>query len=179
MLVDLALHTGLRVSEIARLRVQDVDTTVSELTVVRSKKRKLRKDTIAVGRGLFTDHLAAYIHWLGRPRGPFWVGERGKLTPGGLQKIWLRAVKRAGLKRQMSIHCARHTFAMHLLRRTGNLRRVQLALGHSSPETTANIYLPKCGINMHESLDQLYEYLPDGFVEQDRKEKAEMGLQYV
>ena len=53
------------------------------------------------------------------------VGKRGPLTAQGLMQVWKTAVKRAGLPKELSIHSARHTLAVHLLRKTGNLRQVQ------------------------------------------------------
>ncbi len=46
----------------------------------------------------------------------------------------------SGLPEEYSIHCARHTLAVHLLKKTGNLRQVQKQLGHTSLVTTANMY---------------------------------------
>jgi len=40
-------------------------------------------------------------------------------------QVWKTAVKRAGMPKELSIHSARHTLAVHLLRKTGNLRQVQ------------------------------------------------------
>ena len=62
--------------------------------------------------------------------------------PGGneLQQIWKQAIRRAGLPKDLSIHCARHTVAVHLLKKTGTLHMVQKQLGHASTATTANMY---------------------------------------
>ncbi len=68
------------------------------------------------------------------------TGKRGPLTIHGLQRLWHRAIDRAGLPTEYSIHAARHTVAVHLLKETRNLRQVQKQLGHSSPTTTANMY---------------------------------------
>ncbi len=43
------------------------------------------------------------------------VGKRGPLTVQGLQRIWKASVREAGLPEELSIHCARHTIAVHLL----------------------------------------------------------------
>ena len=44
------------------------------------------------------------------------------------------------MPKELAIHSARHTIAVALLRKTGNLRQVQKQLGHASPATTANMY---------------------------------------
>lgn len=49
-------------------------------------------------------------------------------------------MEKAGLPKELSIHSARHTIAVHLLKKTGNLRQVQKQLGRASPATTANMY---------------------------------------
>ena len=152
MLVDFALSTGLRVSEIGRVKVEDIDLKRGLVTVSRSKKRKrVKPEPLAIGREL-ADHLRDFLTWracrLGdRPqpgcaatKGLLFVGCRGGLTVQGLQRIWKAAIRRAGLPAEVSIHASRHTLAVHLLKKTGNLRLVQKQLGHSSPVTTANLY---------------------------------------
>jgi len=84
------------------------------------------------------------------------VGSRGPLTAQGLQRIWKGAIKRAGLPEELSIHSARHTIAVALLRRTGNLRQVQKQLGHSSPATTANMYADVPFEDMQSGVTGLY-----------------------
>jgi len=154
MVADLALSTGLRVSEIAAVDLKDVDLKRGGLSVTRLKRRKPVRETLAIGKDL-VDHLRTFLTWrsarvsdldkasrngLAATKGPLFVGCRGPLTTQGLQRIWKAAVKRAGLPKELSIHSARHTIAVALLKRTGNLRQVQKQLGHSSPTTTANMY---------------------------------------
>ena len=91
-----------------------------------------------------------------KPGSALFVGGRGKLTAQGLQRIWKAAVKRAGLPKEITIHCARHTIAVHLLKKTGNLRQVQKQLGHSSPATTANMYADISFEDMQNGLNGLY-----------------------
>ena len=84
------------------------------------------------------------------------VGRRGPLTDTGLQQLWKAAVKYASLPKELSIHCARHTLAVQLLRRTGNLRMVQKMLGHASPTVTANMYADVPFEDMQSGLNGLY-----------------------
>ena len=62
MIVDLALQTGLRVSELVRLTVGDFDPKRKALRVWRHKRRKPVQETIAVGKAL-ADHLSTFIDW--------------------------------------------------------------------------------------------------------------------
>lgn len=154
MLVDLALSTGLRVSEMTALMIKDIDLKREAVSVVRRKRKKKAKETIALSKEL-AEHLRDYIG--SRKKGKLFEGKRGDLTAQGLQRIWKAAIKRAGLPKELSIHCARHTIAVHLLKKTGNLRQVQKQLGHSSPATTANMYADISFEDMQSGLNGLYE----------------------
>ena len=168
MLVDFALSTGLRVSEIGKVTVEDIDLKRGLVTVSRSKKRKrVKPEPLALGKEL-ADHLRDFLAWracrlsdspqpgCAATKGPLFVGCRGPLTAQGLQRIWKAAIQRAGLPAELSIHSASHTLAVHLLKRTGNLRMVQLQLGHSSPVTTAAMYADIPFEDMQQGVTGLY-----------------------
>lgn len=171
MVVDIALSTGLRVSEIARLGVEAIDLKRGCLSVMRAKKRKKNvPESLAIGREL-ADHLREYLTWrscrladfngslpknVSADKGPLFVGCRGPLTGQGLQRIWKAAIRRAGLPSELSIHSARHTLAVCLLRKTGNLRMVQKQLGHSSPVVTASMYADVSFEDMQAGVSNLY-----------------------
>lgn len=160
--VDVALSTGLRASEIARLACGDIDYKRGCLRVTRSKKRRPVSETLAVGAELLA-HLREFTTWkeaVGQPTGkadPLLVGKRGALTVQGLQEIWKRAIDKAGLPSELSIHCARHTLAVHLLKKTRNLRVVQKQLGHASPTITANMYADVAFEDMQAAVNGLYD----------------------
>ena len=141
MVVDTAMSTGLRVAEFAALRCGDVNLSRSCLTVTRSKRKIRKPETMAIGTD-FAEHLREFMEWksrVGQPTGEtdsLFMGERGPLSAQGLQQIWKRAIRDAGLPSELSIHSARHTVAVHLLRKTRSLRQVQKQLGHASPATT-------------------------------------------
>ena len=154
MVVDLALSTGLRVSEMTAIRLKDIDFKRGFITVHRKKRKKKVIDSLAISPELIK-HLKDFIE--DRSTGKLFVGERGDLTKYGLQQIWKAAIKRAGLPKELSIHSARHTMAVHLLRKTGNLRQVQKQLGHASPATTANMYADISFEDMQEGVTGLYQ----------------------
>jgi integrase len=154
MLVDFALATGLRVSEIAAVQVEDLDLARGLITVIRVKRRHKRPEVLGISPEL-CGHLAAYLQLFHLVDGALWRGQRGPLTAQGLQRMWKRAVKLAGLP-PMSIHSARHTIAVHLLKKTGNLRQVQKQLGHASPATTANMYADIPFEDMVQGVTNLY-----------------------
>ena len=170
MVVDIALSTGLRVSEIGKVNVEDIDLKRGALAVHRSKKRKPITETLAIGKEL-VDHLKDYLTWrtcrlsdfngslpkgITAAKGALFIGCRGPLSAQGLQRIWKAAIRRAGLPAELSIHSARHTLAVHLLKKTGNLRQVQKQLGHSSPTITAAMYADVTFEDMQEGLSGLY-----------------------
>ncbi len=132
MVVDLALTTGLRVSELTALTVADLDFIGKAIAVQRRKKKQPVKEFIPLPSKL-ADHLKGYLN--GRTAGPIVLGKRGPLTRRGWQQAWLQACQRAGV-RPLSIHKARHTAATILYRHTHDLRLVQKQLGHSSPAVT-------------------------------------------
>ena len=157
MLVDLALSTGLRVSEIANLKITDVDLRRGALKVIRSKKKHKKVETLPIGKDL-SKHLKEYMDWTGRTKGALFESQRSaSMTIAGLQQVWKSAVKRAGLPGELSIHSARHTTAVMLLKKTSNLRMVQKQLGHSSPQTTANMYADVSFEDMQASVNGLFD----------------------
>ena len=60
----------------------------------------------------------------------------GKYFPTSLQAILRRAVNRARIKKPVTLHTRRHSYATHLFESGINLRYIQEVLGHSSPKTT-------------------------------------------
>ena len=155
MLIDIALSTGLRVSEIANVTISDIDFKRGGIKIVRAKKKRKTIEMLAVGKDLL-QHLKEYIAWTGRKDGKLFVGQRGTLTSAGLQQIWKQAIKKANLPDELSIHSARHTLAVALLKKTNNLRQVQKQLGHASPAITANLYADVSFEDMQAGVSGLY-----------------------
>lgn len=73
MLVDLALSTGLRVSELAALQIKDLDLKRGSLSVIRLKRKKKIRETLAIGKNI-VQHLKDYIASMERKKGPLFVG---------------------------------------------------------------------------------------------------------
>lgn len=154
MVVDMALSTGLRVSEMVALQIKDINFKRGWLTITRVKRKKKAPETLPISKKL-VEHLKEYIG--GCKNGSLFIGGRGPLTVQGLQQKWKQAVRLSGLPKGLSIHSARHTIAVQLLKKTGNLRRVQKQLGHASPVTTANMYADISFEDMQDDLNVLYE----------------------
>ncbi|SHJ90467.1 Phage integrase family protein [Desulfatibacillum alkenivorans DSM 16219] len=143
MLVHLALHSGLRVSELAALTISDLHLAGRETyLVVRSGKGGKRRD-VYLDREIVR-HLKEYIAHKARAwqepvdvEAPLFMGRSGHFTETALHLSFRKAVETAGLSRRYSIHAARHTYATILLAKTNNLRFVQKQLGHASLNMTA------------------------------------------
>lgn len=144
MLVDLALFTGLRVSEIASLKMEDLSLkTKDPFLIVRNGKRGKKRDVYLSNR--LTRQLKKYIDYKKKTLNES-IDDEAYLFPGRngektsvftLMMSFKRAVKEAGLPEHYSIHSARHTYATYLLHNTQDLRYVQKQLGHSNINTTA------------------------------------------
>ena len=167
MVVDMALSTGLRVAEMASIDIKDIDLKRGMISVVRLKRKrkkdetqqqydKRNRETLALGKEL-TAHLKEYIEFTEQTTGKLFAGQRGDLSAQGLQRVFKSAVKRANLPESLSIHSARHSIAVHLLKKTGNLRMVQKQLGHASPATTANMYADISFEDMQDGVSGLYD----------------------
>jgi len=126
---------GLRVSEACRLQVGDID---SKRGVIHIRAGKGRKDRSVMLGDRLLQTLRQY--WsLVRPRGPYLFpgGKPGKpMSPTSLRKALYEAVAKVGLKKRVTLHLLRHSFATHLLESGTDIRVVQIILGHSSIRTT-------------------------------------------
>ena len=137
--VDMALQTGLRVSELVKIQVEQVDFMRGSIQIERNKRKKKVLESLPISKEL-KNHLVLYLKNRKDRTGPLFIGRKGPLTYRGLQQIWNSCRKRAGLPEGLSIHSARHTMATMMITKTGNLKLVQQQLGHASPVTTANMY---------------------------------------
>jgi site-specific recombinase XerD len=127
---------GLRVSEMLRLTIADVD---SARMVLHIRDTKNRHDRIVPLPRPALDALRAY--WKEeRPSGPMlFEGRCGRetLTRGAVNQAISRAARKAGILHRVYPHLLRHAFATHMLELGGDLRTVQILLGHRSLQSTA------------------------------------------
>lgn len=129
-LITFVLDTGVRVSEVASLRIGDVDF---ENAVCRVGGKGSKERRVPVGR-LARRELRRYLARRRRPPAdaPLFMAEHGEpLTRWGIQKIVRRLAQRAGLQTRCSPHVLRHTFARAFLTNGGDVFALQRILGHS------------------------------------------------
>ena len=125
---------GLRVSEIVGLRVSDIDSQRMTLRVDQGKGRKDRY--VMLAETLLTK-LREY--WKdARPQPWLYPGQdtTRHLTRSSVERIFYKARDLAGIRKNVSVHSLRHSFATHLLERGVNIRKIQLLLGHKSLQST-------------------------------------------
>ena len=130
-----AYAAGLRLSEVARLRVEDIDSARMVIHVRQGKGHKDR-DVMLSPRLLAV--LRAY--WAkDRPRPYLFPGRQPDrpVSPRTVQMVCRRALEASGLSKHVHMHTLRHSFATHLLESGTDLRTIQVLLGHHSFSTTA------------------------------------------
>ncbi len=130
-----AYAAGLRVSEVAALRVEDID---SRRMVIRVRQGKGSKDRYVMLSPKLLELLRTY--WkMARPRVWLFPGSDPErpITTSAVRKACQRAREAAGLGKHVTVHTLRHSFATHLLEAGTDLRTIQVLLGHHSPRTTA------------------------------------------
>jgi integrase/recombinase XerD len=137
-MLEVLYGSGLRVSELASLRLAEVNLEDGFL-VCRGKGGKER--IVPLGRSA-CDAAKRYLAEV-RPlvvsgeRDELFLSRRGKpFSRQGLWKLIRQHAREAGLAAKISPHVLRHSFATHLLERGADLRSVQLMLGHSQITTT-------------------------------------------
>jgi len=127
---------GLRLNEACHLRIQDLSRDRPQIRVEQGKGRKDRYT-------IFSPHLRELLreYWLQeRPQVWLFPSRRHPQEPlpdGTGQRLYYRAVRRAGLSNKGGLHCLRHSFATHLLESGVEVTLVQRLLGHRSLKTTA------------------------------------------
>ena len=139
-LIEVLYATGLRVSELIRLRANDLNLEAGYLsTTGKGSKQRI----VPIGDQA-ANWLTKYIR-VGRPallagRTSPWlfVNARrgGGLSRVGFWKILKGYGRKAGLSRTLSPHVLRHSFATHLLEHGADLRSIQMMLGHADLSTT-------------------------------------------
>ena len=136
MLIDLATSTGLRVAEMASLKVGNIEFKKDPTLSVLGKGQKRR--IVGINSNL-AKHLKSYIKAEGlKEDNPLLVSSHKKFySTRGLQKLFKRACAVSGLPEYYSIHSSRHSYAVLLYQGTKDLRVVQKQLGHSKPSTSA------------------------------------------
>jgi len=133
--------TGLRREELCRLKVTDVD---SQRMVIHVRQGKGNKDRDVTLSARLLEVLPAYWKWR-KPKTYLFPSlyRTNQEQPIDSKTVWYavrQAARRAGIKKKVSPHTLRHSWATHLLERGTDLKTIQVLLGHFDLEATT-IYL--------------------------------------
>ena len=145
VLLSLGYGCGLRASEIVRLKVKHIDSAQKMIRIEQSKGRKdrnvmLSDEMLRLLRQWWKARPSRYD--AGIPLQERWLFPSRKsagrpITTRHLNRLFHEAADAAGIKKGVTVHTLRHSFATHLLEQGINLRKIQLLLGHEKLETTA------------------------------------------
>ena len=139
LLLELIYATGLRLSEVANLKLNDINMYENSIKVM----GKGMKERIVYFGEYAKEFLDKYLD-ISRPEllkkktsEYLFINRFGnQLHDGGIENVLKKQVKEICLKHKISIHTLRHTFATHLLNNGADIKTVQELLGHSSLATT-------------------------------------------
>lgn len=131
-----AFSCGLRVGEVTRLKVRDIDIDRMQVFIERSKGKKDRyvmlspvlRDVLEKYRELFHVKPTGYLFEGQRPGDPY--------STRSAQTIFNRAVKDAGIQKDVTFHVLRASFATHLLEKGVDIKYIKELLGHFDIKTT-------------------------------------------
>lgn len=132
----MAYSAGLRVSEVINMKLKDIDSDRMQLFIERSKGKKDRYVNLSP---IVLDVLRKYIQ-LSDPKPTIYLFE-GQV-PGSMysarsaQKIFQMARNNAGIKKDVTFHSLRHSFATHILEKGIDIRYIKDILGHFNIKTT-------------------------------------------
>lgn len=145
VILMIAYSAGLRVSEIANLKIEHINSARMQIRVCQGKGGKDR-DTL-LSKYLIEQLRIYYAAY--RPKVWLFNSKRTgeQMSIKSLQTIYNEAKRKAGVKRGHGIHTLRHCFATHLLEAGCDLRRIQMLMGHKSlSTTTVYLHISKVGL---------------------------------
>lgn len=149
LILTLAYATGIRRNELLNIKLKDIDRERG-LIKIEGKGNKQRE--VPLSDSLLSLVEVYYKRY--RPSVYLFEGSvKGKTySEASVHNVVKNAALKSGIKKNVSPHILRHTFATHMLERGVNLKRLQLLLGHSSMKTTS-IYLHLADIDKAELPD--------------------------
>ena len=125
--------SGLRIGELLNLKLKDLDVERRQVFIRNSKGRKDRVVVMAESiLPLLHNYISTYT-----PKEFFAEGRDGEKYHAESVRAFLKeSCRRAGIRKRVTPHCLRHSYATHMLENGIDIRYIQELLGHSKPETT-------------------------------------------
>ncbi len=153
-IIELALGTGLRVSEISQLKLDDIDLKRGGNSLI-VRHGKGDKQRVVKFSSKLKNLILEYIEYRNKDSEFLFPSERQDyMSSNGIQKVFKKWAKKAGLPSRYSIHSCRHYYATALLKVSKNLRLVQMQCGHSNPQTTT-VYAQVLDEEIDEAVEKL------------------------
>ena len=160
VMLSLIYSAGLRVSEVCKLRINDIDFDRRQIHIRQSKNNKSRYVVLSnyIAKG-----LKQYLEGI-KPK-EFLFNGRRQGTPLGhsaVQQSFRLAMKKSGIRKDACVHTLRHSFATHLLEQGVDIVSIKEQLGHAHIQTTM-MYLHVAKVDrimVHSPFDRLYSEKP-------------------
>jgi site-specific recombinase XerD len=158
VLLSLIYSAGLRVSEVCKLKITDIDFDRKQIHVRESKNNKSRYVVLSA---YIAAGLRQYIK--GSKPKEFLFNGREKGSPLGhsaVQQSFRLAMKKSGILKEACVHTLRHSFATHLLEQGVDIVSIKEQLGHAHIQTTM-MYLHVAQLErsqVHSPFDKLYTH---------------------
>lgn len=132
-MIMLLYSAGLRIGELIRIKISDIDSGRMQIRVEQSKGKKDRYTILAPKTlEILRQYFKVY-----KPKDILFEGQfGGQYSTRSAQSILKEATKKAGITKDITLHTLRHSFATHLLEAGTDLRYIQNLLGHESSKTT-------------------------------------------
>ena len=169
LLVRIPWRSGIRVSELISIRIQDIDFDNRAIVIKVQKMRKKdgktveRRRIVPIDQGTL-DMVKEYLKW--RKQFPYKGDLLFPITRQRVDQIYWKLGRRAGIQeigdpaisqhRKLHPHHLRHSFAIHCIERGMSIERLQKILGHQSL-TTTSVYLQYSLADLHEDYDRIWE----------------------
>src|SRR3989344_1306625 len=128
LIIEILYSSGLRLSELIELHVEDINF---EDSIIRVRQGKGNKDRLTIISKQTAAKLKAF-----KKTGRIFEGRNGKYSAKSIQLVLEKAKKKAGIAQKVTPHMLRHSFATHLLEQGVDIRYIQALLGHSRLQTT-------------------------------------------
>ena len=131
-ILALIYSSGLRIGELINLELRDLDIDRRQILV---RQAKGRKDRYVMMAESFLPLLLNYLQTY-EPKRYFAEGNGGKYSSSAIRGFLKDSCERAKIRKRVTPHTLRHSFATHMLENGTDLRYIQELLGHAKPETT-------------------------------------------
>jgi site-specific recombinase XerD len=155
-IISCIYSSGLRISELLNLQLKDIDTHRMQIRIVKGKGNK---DRVVGLSKMFLLVLQRYVADY-NPKDYVFNGESGgRYSETSIRNILRAACLKAGVRKKVTPHTLRHSYATHMLENGVDIRYIQELLGHSRPETTmiyAHVAQKKL-VNIKSPLDMIAE----------------------